>query len=232
MYKVRPPFAVRRLNSAAIVNKTNKIKRTRKSKTVRQKSKSNAEVNERMNRIETRVDALENAVTSIIDLTVNDEISKYGTDGTDGTDSKIITPRFSDSDNYANGDTNGDTGISQYFRTDVEPPNPDFLLIDAVKNGDYNSTRTLIDVKGANPNIRDSNEQSLPSIAYLNTIANKEPQEYNKIIRYLLGLRQLDQEIKKEYTEFIKLYNKKHRKLGGKSKSRSRKSKSRSHKSK
>jgi hypothetical protein len=203
MYR-RPPFAVRRPNSAAV----NKTKRSRiksmKGKTIRKKSKSKLEMNHQIEEIKTRLNTLENAVESIINL-IDNEKSK------DNEFEESITQQLSNPDNYEYGN--------------LPEPTNESKLLDAVKNGDYTLTKSLIE-KGANPNILDEDEEgySLPIIAHIRTIGNKDPQEYNLIIRYLIGLRQLDPKIKEEYVRFVKIYNKQHAILGGKTKKRKTKS--------
>ena len=222
------PFVVRRPNSAAVIRRNKSVRpktaQNRNSSVrnpIKKKTVTDSAINDKIENLDSRLTNLEDKIVSIINLIDPQESNEDDFHNAPNPNLQIITPRF---DNQSANDT-GDSGFSQYFRTAKEHPpmqeqihDYDKELIDAVIDGALQIVKTIIEEKLASPDIRDEEGHSLPVIAHIKFIETNNL-EYNNIIRYLLGSKvKLDPSIRKEYTEFVRRYNKKYRKLGGKTK--------------
>ena len=221
---IKPPFVVGRPNSTV-------GKRKRKSKNSSAITKKKSITSNRLDNIEKQLDLLENKTAELIShLLENDAKTNYNISRNEFSSSfktaiqpeVIMEPRYPNVVN-SNTNTNTSTGISQFFKTAINPDDQtsiDNQLIDAVNKGNYSLSRKLVEDYNANINVRDKDDQSLLVIAYTNIVANQNPEENRKIINYLQSNRKLDRKIREEYTEFFKRYNKRVNKRGGKSRNR------------
>ena len=189
-------------------NKNSSIRNTIKNRTI-----TDSDINNKLEKLDSRLTYLEEHVGIIIGLIDKQESNEdFHT-----PNMQIITPQYDNKLANNTGLNTEDSGVSQYFRTPMQAPDYNKELIDAVNNGELQPVKAIIEEKMASPNIRDSEEYSLPVIAYIHFATNKNNEGYGNIIKYLLTPKvQLDPSIREEYNEFVKLHNKTYRKLGGK----------------
>lgn len=225
---IKPPFVVGRPNSTVgkRKRKSNQPSAITKKKTIikkelqKNKEDSRTELVVRVDNIEKQLDLLENKTAELVSHLLEKESNKTANTNysissgeLSGLFKTAIEPKYP-------MHSNASEEVSQFFKTAINPDDQtsvDNQLIDAVNKGNYLLTKKLVEDYNANINIRDADEQSLLVIAYTNIVANQNPEENRKIINYLQSNSKLDPEIRKEYTEFFKRYNKRANKRGGKS---------------